>query len=91
MVVAEEAGCIFTGSHEIFKKQSLEDFGDITEEILTGRKYVVVRAIGDVVGYLKYCWIARLTSSTIQGEKRKIAQRRIVEEFYETVEDMSLN
>ncbi|TFK65442.1 hypothetical protein BDN72DRAFT_845553 [Pluteus cervinus] len=73
MVVAEEAGCIFTGSHEIFKKQSLEDFGDITEEILTGRKYVVVRAIGDV------------------GEKRKIAQRRIVEEFYETVEDMSLN
>jgi hypothetical protein len=46
-VIAEEAGGLVTGSHEVFASTASTDkFGDVTEEILTGRKYVVVRAIG---------------------------------------------
>ena len=48
IVIAEEAGCLVTGSHDTFAtSSSSENFGVVTEEILTGRKYVVVRAIGD--------------------------------------------
>ena len=48
IVIAEEAGCVVTGSHDIFATSfSSENFGIVTEEILTGRKYIVVRAIGN--------------------------------------------
>lgn len=48
IVIAEEAGCIVTGSHDVFTtSSSSENFGIVTEEILTGRKYLVVRAIGE--------------------------------------------
>ena len=48
IVIAEEAGCVVTGSHDAFAaSSSTKNFGIVTEEILTGRKYVVVRAIGD--------------------------------------------
>ena len=48
IVIAEEAGCVITGSHDTFATtSSSENFGIVTEEILTGRKYLVVRAIGD--------------------------------------------
>lgn len=48
IVIAEEAGGLVTGSHDVFTATSTSDeFGDVTEDILTGRKYVVVRAIGD--------------------------------------------
>jgi len=48
IVIAEEAGGLVTGSHDVFAATSTSDkFGDVTEDILTGRKYVVVRAIGD--------------------------------------------
>ncbi|KAG8935745.1 hypothetical protein FRC02_006554 [Tulasnella sp. 418] len=42
IVIAQEAGAFVSGSSET----SPHD-GDVTEEILTGRKYIVVRAIGD--------------------------------------------
>jgi myo-inositol-1(or 4)-monophosphatase len=45
-VIAEEAGGLVTGSHDVFAATSTSDeFGDVTEDILTGRKYIVVRAI----------------------------------------------
>lgn len=46
-MIAEEAGGLVTGSHDVFAATSSSNaFGDVTEDILTGRKYVVVRAIG---------------------------------------------
>ncbi|KAK7063936.1 inositol-1-monophosphatase [Favolaschia claudopus] len=75
VVIAEEAGGIVTGSHEVFAATSSGPrFGDVTEEILTGRKYIVVRAIGET-----------------EGETAREAQKRIIEEFYSTVEDVEAN
>ena len=55
IVIAEEAGCVVTGSHDIFATSfSSENFGIVTEEILTGRKYIVVRAIGNSKVTLTY-------------------------------------
>jgi myo-inositol-1(or 4)-monophosphatase len=72
IVIAEEAGGIVTGSHDAFASSlSNGTFGDVSEDILTGRKYVVVRAIAD--------------SPT---EKGVDAQKRIIREFYDTVEDV---
>jgi myo-inositol-1(or 4)-monophosphatase len=46
IVIAEEAGGLVTGSHDVFAATSSSNtFGDVTEDILTGRKYIVVRAI----------------------------------------------
>ena len=46
IVIAEEAGGLVTGSHDVFAATAATDrFGEVTEEILTGRKYVVVRGI----------------------------------------------
>jgi myo-inositol-1(or 4)-monophosphatase len=46
IVIAQEAGGLVTGSHEVFESSKLsESFGEVTEEILTGRKYVVIRGI----------------------------------------------
>ncbi|KAF5385083.1 hypothetical protein D9615_001061 [Tricholomella constricta] len=51
IVIAEEAGGVVTGSHADFAATASSDaFGDVTEEILTGRKYVVVRAISGNLG-----------------------------------------
>jgi hypothetical protein len=48
IVIAEEAGGVVTGSHAAFSAGTADgSFGDVTEEILSGRKYVVVRAIAD--------------------------------------------
>jgi len=48
IVIAQEAGGLVTGSHQVHARtKDLEEFGDVTEEILTGRKYIVVRAVGD--------------------------------------------
>jgi len=75
IVIAEEAGGVVSGSHEIFAATvSTDAFGDVTEAILTGRKYIVVRAIA---GNL--------------GETGADAQKRIIREFYDSVEDVSLN
>ncbi|KAJ7651616.1 hypothetical protein DFH06DRAFT_1207520 [Mycena polygramma] len=75
IVIAEGAGGIVTGSHDVFSAtSSSESFGDVTEDILTGRKYIVVRAIGET-----------------EGETRKQAQKRIIKEFYSAVEDVDAN
>jgi len=75
IVIAEGAGGIVTGSHDVFTATSSgTSFGDVTEDILTGRKYIVVRAIGET-----------------EGETVKQAQKRIIEEFYSTVEDVDAN
>ncbi|KAG6857300.1 hypothetical protein H0H87_006493 [Tephrocybe sp. NHM501043] len=75
IVIAEEAGGVVTGSHEVFAASASSDtFGDVTEEILTGRKYVVVRAIAGN-----------------SGETASDAQKRIIKEFYESVEDVPTN
>ncbi|KAF8963896.1 hypothetical protein BDZ97DRAFT_1758274 [Flammula alnicola] len=74
IVIAQEAGGIVTGSHDVFAATSDKDFGAMTEEILTGRKYIVVRAIGDT-----------------NEEKCSDAQKRIIKEFYATVEDVDAN
>lgn len=75
IVIAEEAGGLVTGSHDVFAATSASDkFGDVTEDILTGRKYVVVRAIGDT-----------------EDEKGVDAQKRIIKEFYDSVQDVAPN
>ncbi|KAJ7150414.1 hypothetical protein C8R46DRAFT_1179681 [Mycena filopes] len=75
IVIAEEAGGLTTGGHEVFAATSSgAAFGDVTEEILTGRKYIVVRAIGET-----------------EGETAVQAQKRIIEEFYSSVEDVDAN
>jgi len=75
IVIAEGAGGLVTGSHDVVSATSSgASFGDVTEDILTGRKYIVVRAIGET-----------------EGETAKQAQKRIIEEFYSTVEDVEAN
>ncbi|KAF8640735.1 hypothetical protein AX17_000386 [Amanita inopinata Kibby_2008] len=75
IVIAEEAGGIVTGSHHAFLESCRDGmFGDVTEAILTGRKYIVVRGIADT-----------------PTEKGKEAQRRIIQEFYDTVEEVDPN
>ncbi|KAF8913164.1 hypothetical protein CPB84DRAFT_1841564 [Gymnopilus junonius] len=74
IVIAEEAGAIVTGSHVAFEASLEKDFGVVSEEILTGRKYIVVRAIADT-----------------PDEKGTEAQKRIIKEFYDTVEDVEPN
>jgi len=75
IVIAEEAGGVVTGAHAAFATTASSDaFGDVTEEILTGRKYVVVRAIGGN-----------------PGETGSDAQKRIIKELYDTVEDVPAN
>ncbi|GLB43577.1 putative inositol-1-monophosphatase [Lyophyllum shimeji] len=75
IVIAEEAGGLVSGAHAAFEATASSDaFGDVTEEILTGRKYVVVRAIAGN-----------------PGETGKDAQKRIIKELYDTVEDVPAN
>ena len=83
-MIGQESGCYITGGHD-----SPRD-GDVTPEILLGRKYFIVRAIADTEvrsgpkGSLWYL-IGR------QTEKGIDAQRRIAEEFYATVTDATPN
>ncbi|KAJ7610795.1 hypothetical protein FB45DRAFT_941646 [Roridomyces roridus] len=75
VVIAQGAGGVVTGSHDAFAASSgTAEFGEVTEEILTGRKYIVVRAIGGS-----------------EGETGLEAQKRIIQEFYSTVEDVDAN
>lgn len=94
IVIAEGAGGLVTGSNAAFSAAAAdgENFGDVTEDILTGRKYIVVRAIADTPVSVK-CLSVRLfqgihLSDGNQGETRREAQRRIIREFYETVEEI---
>jgi len=75
IVIAQEAGAVVSGSHDAFAASvDNADFGDVTEEILTGRKHIVVRAICDT-----------------KTENGVDAQKRIIREFYSTVDDFAPN
>ncbi|CAK5264431.1 unnamed protein product [Mycena citricolor] len=75
IVIAEEAGGIVSGGHDAFAATAqTAAFGDVTEAILTGRKYVVVRGV-----------------ATSQEESNVDAQKRIIQEFYQAVEDVEAN
>ncbi|KAI0325422.1 hypothetical protein GY45DRAFT_248521 [Cubamyces sp. BRFM 1775] len=63
-IIAQEAGCFVAGSHN----SPLDN--DVNQEVLEGRKYIVIRAIGDS-----------------ETEKGVDAQKRLIKEFYETVDD----
>lgn len=48
VIIAQEAGGLVTGSHEVFdSSKDTITFGEVGEEILTSRKYLVIRPIGD--------------------------------------------
>lgn len=89
IVIAEEAGGVVTGSKAA--SADGENFGDVTESILTGRKYIVVRAIADAP-VRPNCHNLRSNHSSTnfqyQHETGREAQRRIIKEFYETVEEV---
>ncbi|KAK0466233.1 uncharacterized protein EV420DRAFT_817057 [Desarmillaria tabescens] len=71
VLIAQEAGGLVTGSHKVYAEtKDTPAFGDVGEAILTGRKYIVVRAIGDT-----------------EKETGREAQKRIIGEFYDTVQD----
>ncbi|KAH7907563.1 hypothetical protein BJ138DRAFT_1159846 [Hygrophoropsis aurantiaca] len=54
IVIAQESGAVVTGSHAAFASASSPDSSadpfKVTPEILTGRKYLVIRAIADTPG-----------------------------------------
>ncbi|KAJ1302679.1 hypothetical protein OPQ81_002995 [Rhizoctonia solani] len=68
VVIAQEAGGLVGGSSETPLTSTVD------ENILTGRKYIVIRGIGDT-----------------PEEMGSDAQRRLIREFYETVEDWTPN
>ncbi|CAE6421487.1 unnamed protein product [Rhizoctonia solani] len=68
VVIAQEAGGLVGGSSET------PITGIVDENILTGRKYIVIRGIGDT-----------------PEETGLDAQKRLIKEFYETVEDWAPN
>ncbi|KAK0217665.1 hypothetical protein EDD85DRAFT_365427 [Armillaria nabsnona] len=71
VLIAQEAGGLVTGSHKVYAEtKDTPAFGDVGEAILTGRKYIVVRAIGNT-----------------ETETGREAQKRIIGEFYDTVQD----
>ena len=83
-MIGQEAGCYVTGGHD-----SPRD-GDVTPEILLGRKYFIVRAIAD--SEVRFgCGRSLRYLIRRQTEKGIDAQKRIAEEFYATVIDTAAN
>ena len=82
-IIAQEAGGFVAGSHN----SPLDN--DVNQDVLEGRKYIVIRAIGDSeVRHLQIgIYPARLMHDTTQTEKGVDAQKRLIKEFYETVDD----
>ncbi|KIL00803.1 hypothetical protein PAXRUDRAFT_129061 [Paxillus rubicundulus Ve08.2h10] len=71
IVIAQEAGGVVTGSHQVLASASTGfDPFKVTSEVLAGRKYLVIRGIPDT-----------------PNETGKQAQLRIAQEFYATVND----
>ncbi|KAG6333144.1 hypothetical protein ID866_5940 [Astraeus odoratus] len=73
IVIAQEAGCVVTGSHAVLTAaaDSSRDPFKVTSDVLTGRKYLVIRKLPDT-----------------PQETGREAQLRIAREFYQTVEDI---
>ncbi|KIJ09944.1 inositol-phosphate phosphatase [Paxillus involutus ATCC 200175] len=71
IVIAQEAGGVVTGSHQVLASASTDfDPFKVTSDVLTGRKYLVIRSIPDT-----------------PNETGRQAQLRIAQEFYATVND----
>ncbi|KAG9079449.1 hypothetical protein FRC06_007715 [Ceratobasidium sp. 370] len=68
VVIAQEAGGFVSGSSKV------PLMGVVDEQILTGRKYIVIRGIADT-----------------SGETGLETQKRLIKEFYETVEEWAPN
>ncbi|KAG8722410.1 hypothetical protein FRC09_006305 [Ceratobasidium sp. 395] len=68
VVIAQEAGGFVSGSPKVPLT------GVVDEQILTGRKYIVIRAIADTL-----------------EETGPETQKRLIQEFYETVEEWAPN
>jgi myo-inositol-1(or 4)-monophosphatase len=86
-VIAQEAGCAVSGSHTA---SQADDPFDVTEEILTGRKLLVIRAIAGTnvrnQHSIIFCSFTQRTHE--QEETPRAAQKRIMREVYETVIDI---
>jgi len=85
-VIAQEAGGFATGS-----KDTPHD-GVVTESILTGRRYLIIRGVaGTSVRPFKVYQDLTHNLFLIQEESSLDAQKRIAQEFYDTVEDIPLD
>jgi myo-inositol-1(or 4)-monophosphatase len=91
-VIAQEAGGFATGS-----KDTPHD-GVVTESILTGRRYLIIRGVaGTSVRRLPSKFVRRTiifypyARPFTQEESSLDVQKRIAREFYNTVEDIPLD
>ena len=96
IVIAQEAGGFVTGS-----KDTPHD-GVITEAILTGRRYLVIRGVAGTpvrtisflfetcVSHLYYAY-PHAAIPTEQEESSLDVQKRLAREFYDTVQDIPLD
>ncbi|KAI0297623.1 hypothetical protein B0F90DRAFT_1634034 [Multifurca ochricompacta] len=71
IVIAQEAGGFVTGGHNVSTRD-----GVVTEAILTGRRFLVIRGVA---------------GGTTSEESSLDVQKRLAREFYETVEDIPLD
>lgn len=89
IMIAQEAGGRVTGSHEYFAKTPTTDT-EAGEEVLFGRKYLVIRALGDS----QVCTDEHNHSVSLnphQEETGVDAQLRIMKEYYDSVTDYAAN
>jgi len=71
VVIAQEAGAVVTGSQvEFAASVDKPSFGDVTEEILAGRKHIVVRAVGDTEVSYRKSFSLRLRGDFLQDRER---------------------
>ena len=92
-MIAQEAGGFVTGS-----KNAPHD-GVVTEAILTGRRYLVIRGVAGTAVRAGPRANRGLTQNShlypvhlfIQEESNLDVQKRIAREFYDTVEDIPLD
>jgi myo-inositol-1(or 4)-monophosphatase len=98
-VIAQEAGGFVTGSKDV------PHDGVVTEAILTGRRYLVIRGVAgtsvraDLHGayrnpthkLISYTLFYVPPIPCIQEESSLDVQKRIAREFYDTVEDIPLD
>lgn len=73
-IIAQEAGCLVAGSHT----SPLDN--DVNQEVLEGRKYIVIRAIGDSEVRLTLFLIYNCIRSTLiwffRSRRRRASTRR---------------
>lgn len=91
-MIAQEAGGFVTGS-----KDTPHD-GVVTESILTGRRYLIIRGVAGTSVRKVYRDLTQIfiflilcICSLAQEESSLEAQKRIAQEFYNTVEDIPLD